>query len=85
MWNDRPARRQIVTMGNIEEMDVCLSLREYREFFGNERSRRATQPRRSTALLSGTFVLEPWIRVRMSDDWMVTAGIEVTRDEEDGA
>jgi len=66
-------------MGNIEEMDVCLSLREYREFFGSDASRRATQ------LLSGTFVLEPWVRVRMGDDWMVTAGIEVTRDEDDGA
>ena len=62
-------------MGNIEEMDVCLSLREYREFFGNDSGRRATQ------LLSGTYVLEPWVRVRMSDDWEVTAGIEVTLDE----
>ncbi len=79
MWNDRPARRQVVVMGNIEEMDVCLSLREYREFFGSEQSRRAVQ------LLSGTFVLEPWIRIRMGDDWMITAGIEVTRDEDDGA
>ena len=78
MWNDRPARRQVVMMGNIEEMDVCLSLREFREFFGAEHSRRSTQ------LLSGTYVLEPWVRVRMGDDWMVTAGIEVTRDEEDG-
>lgn len=66
-------------MGYLEEMDVCLSLREFREFFGQEQSRRATQ------LLSGTYVLEPWVRVRMGDDWMVTAGIEVTKDEEDGA
>lgn len=79
MWNDRAARKAIVEMGNIEEMDVCLSLREYREFFGQAQSRRSTQ------LLSGTFVLEPWVRVRMGADWMITAGIEVTRDEEDGA
>ena len=79
MWNDRPARRPVVTMGNIEEMDVCLSLREFREFFGTD------QARRSTALLSGTFVLEPWVRIRVGVDWMVTAGIEVTRDEDDGA
>lgn len=80
MWNDRPAKRQIVgELNHLEEMDVCLSLLEFREFFGSEHSRRATQ------LLSGTFVLEPWVRVRMGDDWMITAGIEVTRDEEDGA
>lgn len=66
-------------MGNIEEMDVCLSLREYREFFGSAESRASTQ------LLSGSFVLEPWVRIRMGADWMMTAGIEVTRDEEDGA
>ena len=65
-------------MGNIEEMDVCLSLREFREFFGSDESRRSSQ-----LLLSGTFVLEPWVRVRMGDDWMVTAGIEVTRDEDE--
>lgn len=79
MWDDRPASKQVVTMGNIEEMDVRLSLREYREFFGSDRARRSTQ------LLSGTFVLEPWVRVRMGPDWMITAGIEVTRDTEDGA
>jgi hypothetical protein len=80
VWNDRPAKRQIVgELNALEEMDVCLSLREFREFFGEAQSRRSTQ------LLSGTFVLEPWVRVRMGDDWMVTAGIEVTRDEEDGA
>lgn len=78
MWNDRPARRPVVgEIDRLEEMDVCLSLREYREFFGSAHSRRSTQ------LLSGTFVLEPWVRIRMSDDWMVTAGIEVTRDEDD--
>lgn len=71
MWNDRLARRQLVVMGNIEEMDVCLSPREFREFFGSAQSRAATQ------LLSGAFVLEPWVRVRMGADWMITAGIEV--------
>jgi hypothetical protein len=79
MWNDRRAKRPVVEMGNIEEMDVCLSLREFREFFGDDASRRSTQ------LLSGTFVLEPWVRVRMGEDWMITAGIEVTRDQEGGA
>ena len=77
MWNDRPARQQVVVMGNIEEMDVRLSFREFREFFGDD------QDRRSTQLLSGAFVLEPWVRVRMGVDWMVTAGIEVTREEDD--
>jgi len=79
VWNDRRAKGPVVVMGNIEEMDICLSLREFREFFGDDHARHATQ------LLSGSFVLEPWVRVRVGDDWMVTAGIEVTRDEDDGA
>jgi hypothetical protein len=81
VWNDRPARRPVVgDLNHYEEMDVCLSLREYREFFDSFNSE---DTQRSLVLLSGDFVLEPWVRIRMADDWFLTAGIEVTRDEED--
>lgn len=77
MLHDHPARGQVVTMGNIEEMDVQLSVHELREFFG------AGQARHLTQLLGGPYILEPWIRVRMADDWIVTTGIEVTREEDE--
>lgn len=32
------------------------------------------------------YALEPWVRVAQRDDWMLAAGIEVSkRDEDDGA
>jgi len=82
VWNDRPARRQIVgEIDRLEEMDVCLSVRELREFLSGAGELHAAK------LLSGHYLLEPWIRVRVDSDgdWIVAYGIEVTRDEEDGA
>ena len=32
------------------------------------------------------YALEPWVRVAQRDDWMLSAGIEVSkRDDDDGA
>ena len=31
------------------------------------------------------YALEPWVRVAQRDDWMLSAGIEVSRRDEDGA
>jgi len=38
-------------------------------------------------LLSGHYLLEPWLRVRVDADgeWIVAYGIEVSRDGKDGA
>lgn len=82
MWNDRPSRRQIVgEIDKLEEMDVSLSIRELREFLNGAGELHAAK------LLSGHYVLEPWIRVRLDadGDLMVAYGIEVTQDDEDGA
>ena len=31
------------------------------------------------------YVLEPWVRVARRDDWTLSAGISVSRNEDDGA
>jgi hypothetical protein len=31
------------------------------------------------------YVLEPWVRIAKKDDWMLSAGISVTREDEDDA
>ena len=82
MWNDRPARRPIVgELDRLEEMDVYLTVRELREFLSG------TGDLHSAKLLSGQYLLEPWFRARLDADgeWMTAYGIEVTREEEDGA
>lgn len=82
MWDYRPARRQIVgEIDRLEEMDVYLSIRELRAFLNGAGDLHAAK------LLSGHYLLEPWIRVRVDADgeWIVAYGIEVTRDEDDGA
>lgn len=77
MHHDRPPKRPLVgEIGKLEEMDVCLSMREYRELLASED---LSHTRR---LLSGDYSLEPWVRVRMGDDWMLTAGIEVLREDD---
>lgn len=78
--NDRPARRQIVgEIDRLEEMDVCLSVRELREVMN------AAGELHVAKLLSGVYLLEPWIRIRVDADgeWIVAYGIEVTREEKD--
>lgn len=82
MWNDRPARGQIVgELDALEEMDVCLSVRELRDVMSKAGELHVAR------LLSGKFVLEPWFRVRVDSDgqWITAYGIEVTPDEDDGA
>lgn len=82
MWNDRPARNQIVgEIDRLEEMDVCLSVPELRDLLST------TGELHVAKLLSGHYVLEPWIRVRVDSDgdWVMAWGIEVTVDQEDGA
>jgi hypothetical protein len=77
MWNDRPATRPVIGETNaIEEMDVRLSLSEYRQFLAD------VEQEHRDKLLGGSYVLEPWVRVRMADDWFLTAGIEVSPDED---
>ena len=71
MHHDRPTKRPLVgEIGKLEEMDVCLSMRASEDM---DHTRR---------LLSGDYSLEPWVRVRMGDDWMLTAGIEVLREDD---
>lgn len=80
MWNDRPAKRPVVGMvDSFEEMDVCLSLREYRELLAE------MGPAHVTELLSGNYELSPYVSVRMADDWFLKAEIDAVKDEEDGA
>lgn len=82
MWNDRPAKSQIVgELDKLEEMDVALSVRELRDVMSHAGELHVAK------LLSGHYVLEPWVRMRLDSDgeWNVAYGIEVTRDEEDGA
>ncbi len=80
MWNDRPARRPIVgDVGHLEEMDICLSVPELRDILA-----RMGKPH-VAKLLSGRYLLEPWLRVRVDvdGDWNCGWGIEVTNDDED--
>ena len=80
MWHDSaPTRPVFGEIGQREEMDVRLSRHEYREMLKD------CDQAHVARLLGGTFTLEPWVRVRMGEDWFLTAGIEVTPDEEDGA
>lgn len=82
MWNDCPAKTQIVgVIDSLEEMDVCLSMPELREVM------RAAGELHVAKLLSGHHLLEPWMRVRVDSDgeWITAFGIEVTSIEEDGA
>lgn len=78
MWDDyQPAKRPIVGELNVyEELDVRMNIKHLREVLPND------DPGRVAELLSGLYTLEPWIRVRMADDWFLTAGIEVTREDD---
>ena len=80
MFDNRPS--QIVgELDRLEEMDVRLSVRELREVMSRAGEQHVAK------LVSGHYVLEPWIRLRLDSDgdWQVAWGIEVTRDEDDGA
>lgn len=80
MLHDRRPNMPVVgERDKLEEMDVHLSPREFREFFSH--SDRAHVDR----LLSGAYLLEPWVRVRMGEKWVLTAGVEATRTTDDGA
>ena len=79
--NDRPSQHPIVgELDRLEEMDVCLSVRELRDVMS------AAGDLHVATLLNGHHLLEPWIRVRVDADgeWIVAYGIEVTPDNEDG-
>jgi hypothetical protein len=79
MWNDALPKRPVVGEKDaLEEMDVRLSLAEYREFLKHEDQAHVAK------LLGGDYSLEPWVRVRMGETWILTAGIEVIP-VEDGA
>lgn len=80
MRDDRPARSQIVgELDRLEEMDVCLSVPELRVILSDSDARHVA------SLLSGQYVLEPWIRVRIDSDGdlHLAWGIEVLPDESD--
>lgn len=80
MWDYRPSQRQIVgELDRLEEMDVFLSVRELREFLSGAGDLHAAK------LLSGYYLLEPWIRLRQDQDgdWQMAYGIEVTRDDDE--
>lgn len=81
MWNDRPARRPIVgDLDKLEEMDVCLSVPELRDMLST------TDAVHLARLLSGQYLIEPWLRVRVDSDgdWICAWGIEVMPDADDG-
>lgn len=73
MWNDRPAKHPVDVNGNIEEMDVQLSVRELRAVL---------HPETAESLLSGRFVIEPWIRITDGADLEIAAGVDVSPDED---
>lgn len=74
---DRAPRRPIVVAGNVGEMDVCLSAREYRQLL-HEGDRDTVEN-----LLSGAYTLEPWVRVTQGvDKWELAAGIESRREDD---
>lgn len=79
MWNDRPPKEQVVVWGNIEEMDVSLSQPELRDYFTG-----MDGVDQASTLLAGGFSLEPWVRVRIADDWILTSGVEVTPTDDEG-
>lgn len=78
MWNNRPAEKQVVCIGNAEEMDVRLSPRELNDFFMWTTGSKSY----SAELLSGKYSLEPFVRIRMAEDWEVEIGVEVMNDED---
>lgn len=77
MWNDRPAKQPVDVHGDITEMDVQLSVRELRSLLDHDSA---------DSLLSGRYLLEPWVRVTEGAEWTIRTGIAVTpENDEDGA
>jgi hypothetical protein len=74
MLDDRIPRAQVVVDESVdaEEMEVSLSYRE------------AALLVPSSELVKATDV-EPWLRVRRSDDVYVSFGVTVIHEDEDGA
>lgn len=74
MRDDRLPRTQVVVDETVdaEEMEVQLSCREAALLL-------------SVRELSAAADVEPWLRIRKSDDVYVSFGITVIRDEDDAA
>lgn len=74
MRDDRWPRSavDIDTERNAEEMEVSLSIRELRELWHLNPTKHLDR-------------VEPWVRVRMADDWEVSFGVEMVYREDDGA
>ena len=63
--------------GTVEEMDVVASPIETAIVMGLKAY---------TAVARPGYILEPWVRVARRDDWTLSAGISVSRNEtDDGA
>ena len=81
MRDDRLPRHACVVVdeptGRVDEMDVLLGPIETAIVFGLQQYTFAARP---------GYVMEPWVRVAQRDDWMLSAGIEVSkRDDDDSA
>lgn len=76
MLHDRMPMHAVAVDGNVEEMDVDLEPIEIRAVL---------KPEEAARLLTGRFVLEPWVRVDKGADWEVSMGIEAKPVTEDGA